>query len=150
MSKPSIFRTISFFIISICSLRHANAFSQAHRHSIATRGGQQGTSTLKMLDNSNDVDDATDKSNNQRTRRQMFQRSFYSVGLALTASTANSARGNAIEFSLPNILISSDGDRGVKGMPAPIKKSSGLGYKIRSVSKVMVRYSCTLHGIILE
>ena len=49
---------------------------------------------------------------------------------------------DGIAIPLPGLLLSSDGDRGVKGMPVPSKKLGGLSNKIRSVSKIMVSARC--------
>lgn len=130
--------TVACCILSIFLAHHANAFPQVRRRSTSFPSQHRGISVqVRLSNNSNGIDNESVNSKHVTNRRELFQRSFYSLGIALTASTANSARGNAV--GLPNILLSADADRGVKGMPAPIKKSSGLGYKIRSVSKVMVR-----------
>jgi hypothetical protein len=88
---------------------------------------------------SDDANRANINSDIQSTRREALQRAIYSMGLVLAATSTNPSTGNAVGLGLPNLLLSADGDnRTTKGMPAPNKKSSGLGYKIRSVSKVMV------------
>lgn len=138
------------WLLTICTFlsNHANAFPQARRRSVSSsqRGVDARLSTQIRLSNEcNDVIKEPIGSDNQTTRRHVLQKSMYSLGLALAATSANPERGNAIEFGLPNILLSADGDnKAVKGMPAPIKKSSGLGYKIRAVSKVMVSKSSTI------
>mmetsp|Transcript_29823 Transcript_29823/g.54133 ORF Transcript_29823/g.54133 Transcript_29823/m.54133 type:complete len:330 (-) Transcript_29823:63-1052(-) len=79
-----------------------------------------------------DEDDGQDST---ISRRNVISRSIYGVGLTLAASITNVERGNALD--LPNFLVASEGDRGVKGMPVPSKKLGGLSNKIRSVSKIM-------------
>lgn len=128
-------------LMSSISTYNANAFPQARLSSIAATEGRGfiERSSTRLYNILNSIEDAESSSDNQKTRRELFYHSIYSIGLALAATSANPSRGNAIEFGLPNILLSVDGDnRATKGMPAPNKKSSGLGYKIRSVSKIMV------------
>jgi hypothetical protein len=133
---------VYFVILSILLTNHANAFPQTHRRSSINASEQRWRtsdwpSTVYLSGLSNDEDGANINSSIQSTRREVLQRSIYSIGLMLTATSVNPSRGNAV--GLPNLLLSADGDnKATKGMAAPNKKSSGLGYKIRSVSKVMV------------
>lgn len=69
------------------------------------------------------------------SRRDILSSTLSAVGLSLAASIGKAERANALD--VPGFLLSSDGDRGVKGMPVPSKKLGGLSSKIRSVSKIM-------------
>jgi len=77
------------------------------------------------------------------TRREMLKRALIGSTLIATTSMYNvNNRANALDKGstmgkMPNFLMSSEDDRGVKGMPVPSKKLGGLSSKIRSVSKVM-------------
>jgi hypothetical protein len=121
----------TFYLIVSLIFTSSSAFP-ACKSTVQQRG--RHTTRIRLSDDSHA--DTPGNSNDQLSRRNVFKRSIYTLGLALAASSANPASGNAIELG-SNLLLSADA--GVKGMPAPIKKSSGLGYKIRSVSKVMVR-----------
>lgn len=133
--------TVCFVILSIFSTNHANAFPLIRRRPIIASGQRWRTSpsTVYLSGISDDANRANINSDIQSTRREALQRAIYSMGLVLAATSTNPSTGNAVGLGLPNLLLSADGDnRTTKGMPAPNKKSSGLGYKIRSVSKVMV------------
>ena len=138
----TMFNLTCLLIISTFLTNHANAFPQARRRSISSPGRGVSARLPTQVGLSSDCDDINktpSDSNRQTNRRHLLQTSMYSLGLA--ATSAHPERGNAVEFGLPNILLSADDNKAVKGMPAPIKKSSGLGYKIRAVSKVMVSQS---------
>ena len=141
----TMFNLTCLLIISTFLTNHANAFPQARRRSISSPGRGVSARLPTQVGLSSDCDDnintTPSDSNRQTNRRHLLQTSMYSLGLALAATSAHPERGNAVEFGLPNILLSADDNKAVKGMPAPIKKSSGLGYKIRAVSKVMVSQS---------
>ncbi|KAL3784707.1 hypothetical protein HJC23_007716 [Cyclotella cryptica] len=131
-----------FLIATILFASHSTAFQLACRRSFALsehRGIEGRFSTrIRSSDDTHGANDAPNNTDIIISRRRVFQRSLYSLGLALAASSSTSERGNTLELGIPNLLLTVDGEnRGVKGMPSPTKKTSGLGYKIRSVSKVM-------------
>lgn len=144
--KNGLPRITGLFITEVILLsfylsQHANAFPQALRRSIASYSQRcvsaHGPSSTHLFSNANGVED--DGLTKQANRREILQRSIQSLGLALASISSHPSTANAIGFDLSNLLLSADGEnRGVKGMAAPTKKTSGLGYKIRSVSKVMV------------
>ena len=129
------------FLLSIYLSQQTNAFPLTRRRFIPSYNQRcvsaHGSSSTHLFSNSNGVEDHAPLQ--QTTRREILQRSIQILGLASAFTPLQPSTATAIGFDLSNLLLSADGDnRGVKGMAAPTKKTSGLGYKIRSVSKVMV------------
>ncbi|KAL7526246.1 hypothetical protein ACHAWF_001694 [Thalassiosira exigua] len=69
------------------------------------------------------------------SRRDALSRALRAAGISSFA-VGYARMANALD-PLPSFLVSSEGDRGVKGMPSPTKKVGGLSSKIRSVSRIM-------------
>lgn len=96
----------------------------------------EGGDTLNDLDSISTINELS-------SRRDMLRRSLISSTLLLSSSSVVCTnKANALDRSsnlgmMPNVLMSSEENDRVKGMPVPSKKLGGLTNKIRSVSKVM-------------
>lgn len=129
-------------LLCLCLHRHQSSAFQQPSPLAASPSRRYSTSrdhdvSAARLDEDQPHDDCNNDDSHDDcsiSRRDILSRTLYGVGLTLAGSAE---RGNALD--VPNFLVSSEGDRGVKGMPVPSKNLGGFSNKIRSVSKIMVR-----------
>ncbi|KAL7534008.1 hypothetical protein ACHAXR_005578 [Thalassiosira sp. AJA248-18] len=121
-------------LLCLClHLRQSIAFQQSPLVGVSSRSTSRDVSISVQPPSSTDATDGGQDDN--ISRRDILRRTMYGVGLTLATSMTNSERGNALD--IPHFLLSSEAERGVKGMPVPGKNLGGSSNKIRSVSKIM-------------
>ena len=97
-----------------------------------------------MADDCNNNDHDAGKRYNS-SRRDIINRAICSIGSLTFTLAANMGNDRANAIEIPSMLISEagggDSSRVMRGMPIPSKKLGGLPNKIRSVSRIMVRFA---------
>ena len=110
---------------------NVHVFSAMHKHN-------------NMADDCNNNDHDAGKRYNS-SRRDIINRAICSIGSLTFTLAANMGNDRANAIEIPSILISEagggDSSRVMRGMPIPSKKLGGLPNKIRSVSRIMVRFA---------
>ena len=144
MTRIITCRKTTFLCIICLSVQQVLAFLQQTPSRLSSNVHGFSTMHNNMADDCNNNDHDAGKRYNS-SRRDIINRAIYSIGSLTFTLAANMGNDRANAIEIPSILISEagggDSSRVMRGMPIPSKKLGGLPNKIRSVSRIMVRFA---------